>query len=48
MDDIEEEDEEEEELLFCFDLENMFIIYTIITYTLQDQGINHTIYVHVP
>jgi len=44
MHDIEEEDEEEE-LLFCFDLENM---YTYVTYTLQDQGINHTIYVHVP
>jgi len=25
----------------------MSIIYTIIIYTLQDQGIKHTIYVHV-
>ena len=25
----------------------MFIIYIIITYTLQDPGIKHTIYVHV-
>jgi len=27
------------EHLFCFDLDNMSIIYTIITYTLQDQDI---------
>jgi len=28
-------------------MSNMSIIYTIITYKLQDQGINHNIYVHV-
>ena len=27
------------EILFCFDLDNMSIIYTLITYTLQDQDI---------
>ena len=27
------------EILFCFDLDNMSIIYTIITYTLQDHDI---------
>ena len=33
-------------LLFCFDLDNMFIIYTIITYTLQDQDIKQIMYMY--
>jgi len=38
-DTIHEQNRTEHNYYFCFDLDNMSIIYTIITYTLQDQSI---------